>query len=190
MDKEKIVRGTELILEGIGEDPERPGLKDTPERVGRMMEELFSGIDEDPGQVVSTFFQEDYKEMVVLDGIPFQSLCEHHLLPILGEASIVYMPKDGRIVGASKLARALEVASSRPQIQERLTSQVADVLMEEIEPYGVLVKVRASHLCMTIRGVKKPGSKMVTSAIRGKFKTDKAARDEALSLIGEPKDSN
>lgn len=188
MDQEKIARGTELILEGIGENPDRPGLKETPDRVARMMEELCSGINKDSGDVVSTFFQEDYQEMVVLDDIPFQSLCEHHLLPILGEASIVYMPKDGRVVGASKLARALEVASSRPQIQERLTSQVADVLMEEIEPYGVLVKIRASHLCMTIRGVKKPGSKMVTSAIRGKFKTDKAARDEALSLIGESND--
>jgi len=185
MDKEKIAKGTELILEGIGEDLDRPGLKETPQRVARMMGEICSGINTDPGKEVSTFFQEDYKEMVVLDDVPFQSLCEHHLLPILGKASIVYMPKDGRIVGASKLARALEVASSRPQIQERLTSQVADVLMEKIEPYGVLVKIRAEHLCMTVRGVKKPGSKMVTSAIRGKFKTDKAARDEALTLISE-----
>lgn len=185
MDKEKIVKGTELILEGIGEDLDRPGLKETPNRVARMMEEICSGINTDPGSKVSTFFQEDYKEMVVLDDIPFHSLCEHHLLPILGKASIVYMPKDGRIVGASKLARALEVASSRPQIQERLTSQVADVLMEKIKPYGVLVKIRAEHLCMTMRGVKKPGSKMVTSAIRGKFKTDNAARDEALTLLSE-----
>ncbi|MBS3739806.1 GTP cyclohydrolase I FolE [Candidatus Bipolaricaulota bacterium] len=185
MDKKKIAKGTKLILEGIGEDPDRPGLKDTPNRVARMMAELCSGLNRYPGKEVSTFFQEDYQEMVVLDDIPFQSLCEHHLLPILGKASIVYMPKNGRIVGASKLARALEVASSRPQIQERLTSQVADVLMEKIEPYGVLVKIRAEHLCMTIRGVKKPGSKMVTSAIRGKFKTDKAARDEALTLISE-----
>lgn len=185
MDKEKIAKGTRLILEGIGEDLQRPGLEETPERVARMMEEICSGIDSDPGKEVSTFFQEDYEEMVVLDDIPFHSLCEHHLLPILGEASIVYMPKDGRIVGASKLARALEIASSRPQIQERLTSQVADVLMEEIKPHGVLVKIRAEHLCMTIRGVKKPGSKMVTSAIRGKFTTDKAARDEALTLISE-----
>ncbi|MCF7875674.1 GTP cyclohydrolase I FolE [Candidatus Bipolaricaulota bacterium] len=188
MDKEKIARGTKLILEGIGEDPDRPGLKETPNRVARMMEELSSGLHRDPGEEVSTFFQEDYQEMVVLNSIPFQSLCEHHLLPILGHGSIVYMPKDGRIVGASKLARALEVASSRPQIQERLTSQVADVLMDEIEPYGVLVKIRAEHLCMTIRGVKKPGSEMVTSAIRGKFKTDKAARDEALSLINGKND--
>ncbi len=185
MDKEKIEKGTRLILEGIGENPDRPGLKDTPARVGRMMEELCYGLHKDPASVVSTFFQEDYKEMVVLDKIPFQSLCEHHLLPILGHASIVYMPKDKRVVGASKLARALEVASSRPQIQERLTSQVADVLMEKLDPYGVLVKINAEHLCMTIRGVKKPGTKMVTSAIRGKFKTDKAARDEALALIDD-----
>lgn len=185
MNQEKIEKGTRLILEGIGEDPDRPGLKETPARVGRMMEELCYGLHKDPGEVVSTFFQEDYKEMVVLDKIPFQSLCEHHLLPILGNASIVYMPKDKRVVGASKLARALEVASSRPQIQERLTSQVADVLMEQLDPYGVLVKINAEHLCMTIRGVKKPGTKMVTSAIRGKFKTDKAARDEALALIDD-----
>ncbi|MFP3952819.1 MAG: GTP cyclohydrolase I FolE [Candidatus Acetothermia bacterium] len=183
MDKEKIEKGARLILEGIGEDPDRPGLKETPARVGRMMEELCYGLHKDPASVVSTFFQEDYKEMVVLNKIPFQSLCEHHLLPILGNASIVYMPKDKRVVGASKLARALEVASSRPQIQERLTSQVADVLMEKLNPYGVLVKINAEHLCMTIRGVKKPGTNMVTSAIRGKFKTDKAARDEALALI-------
>ncbi|MFW6048685.1 MAG: GTP cyclohydrolase I FolE [Candidatus Bipolaricaulota bacterium] len=183
MDKEKIEKGARLILEGIGEDPDRPGLKETPARVGRMMEELCYGLYKDPASVVSTFFQEDYKEMVVLNKIPFQSLCEHHLLPILGNASIVYMPKDKRVVGASKLARALEVASSRPQIQERLTSQVADVLMEKLNPYGVLVKINAEHLCMTIRGVKKPGTNMVTSAIRGKFKTDKAARDEALALI-------
>jgi len=188
VDKDKIAEGTRLILEGIGEDLDRPGLKETPDRVARMMEELASGINRDPGKEVSTFFQEDYQEMVVLDDIPFHSLCEHHLLPIIGQGSIVYMPKNGRVVGASKLARALEVASSRPQIQERLTSQVADVLMEEIEPYGVLVKIRAEHLCMTIRGVEKPGSKMVTSAIRGKFKTDKAARDEALSLISEHND--
>jgi len=148
-----------------------------------MMEELCYGLHKDPGDVVSTFFQEDYKEMVLLNNIPFHSLCEHHLLPILGSASIVYMPKEKRVVGASKLARALQVASSKPQIQERLTSQVADVLMEKLDPYGVLVEIKAEHLCMTIRGVEKPGTKMVTSAIRGKFKTDKAARDEALSLI-------
>ncbi len=183
MNQEKIERGTELILEGIGEDPSRPGLKDTPSRVARMMEELCYGLHKDPGDVVSTFFQEDYKEMVLLNNIPFHSLCEHHLLPILGSASIVYMPKEKRVVGASKLARALQVASSKPQIQERLTSQVADVLMEKLDPYGVLVEIKAEHLCMTIRGVEKPGTKMVTSAIRGKFTTDKAARDEALSLI-------
>mgnify|MGYP006288461171 CR=1 FL=1 len=183
MDLDKIREGTRLILEGIGEDPERPGLAETPDRVARMYRELFNGIDRDPGNVVQTFFSEPYEEMVILRDIPFHSLCEHHLLPFIGTGSIVYMPKEGQIVGASKLARVLEVASSRPQIQERLTSQVANVVMERAKPHGVLVKLEAEHLCMTLRGVKKPGSTMVTSAIRGLFEKDKAARDEALSLI-------
>lgn len=186
MDLDKIREGTRLILEGIGEDPNRPGLAETPDRVARMYSELFDGIGQDPGEVVETFFQEEYDEMVILRDIPFHSLCEHHLLPFIGEASIVYTPKENCIVGASKLARVLEVASNRPQIQERLTSRIADVLMEKVQPHGVLVKVEAKHLCMTIRGVKKPGSKMVTSAIRGVLRTDKAARDEALALINSP----
>ena len=183
MDKEKIKKGAELILEGMGEDLGRQGLVKTPERIAGMYEELCSGISRDPAKEVDSFFEEGYEEMIVLNHIPFHSLCEHHLLPFIGEASIVYMPKGGKVVGASKLPRVLEVASNRPQIQERLTAQVADVLMEKLSPYGVLVKIEAEHLCMTIRGIKKPGTKMVTSAIRGVFETDKGSRDEALSLL-------
>ncbi|MFW6013339.1 MAG: GTP cyclohydrolase I FolE [Candidatus Bipolaricaulota bacterium] len=183
MNRDKIREGARLILEGIGEDLERPGLIDTPDRIARMYEEFFADIDSDPADAVEAFFQEDYEEMVILRDIPFHSLCEHHLLPFIGTASIVYMPKDGRVVGASKLARVLEIASNRPQVQERLTSLIADVLMEKAGPHGVLVKMSAEHLCMTIRGIKKPGTTMVTSAIRGVFETDKASRDEALSLI-------
>ena len=187
MDKEKIREGARLILEGIGEDLDRQGLQETPRRVARSFAELCKGLGQYPGEELTTFFDEDYEEMVVVRDIPFHSLCEHHLLPIVGKGDIVYMPKDGRIVGASKLPRVLEVASSKPQIQERLTSQVADILMEEMEPYGVLVRVSAEHLCMTIRGIKKPGTRMTTSAIRGVFNKDKAARDEALNLIDSPR---
>lgn len=185
MDTDKIREGAELILEGIGEDLSREGISGTPERISEMYKELCGGISKDPADEVDAFFREGYEEMVVLKEIPFHSLCEHHLLPFIGEASIVYLPKDGRIVGASKLPRVLEVASNRPQMQERLTAQVADVLMEKLSPHGVLVMVEAEHLCMTIRGIKKPGTKMVTSAIRGVFETDKGSRDEALSLMGK-----
>ncbi len=185
MDKEKIEKGAKLILEGIGEDTERQGLKRTPERIADMYEELCSGVSRDPAEELDAFFDEGYEEMVVLKDIPFHSLCEHHLLPFIGQASIVYIPKEGKIVGASKLPRVLEIASNRPQMQERLTAQVADVLMEGLSPYGVLVKIEAEHLCMTIRGIKKPGTKMVTSAIRGVFESDKGSRNEALSLLRE-----
>ncbi len=183
MDKEKIKEGTRLILEGIGEDLTREGIKNTPTRVASMYANLCRGVDKDPREVIEVFFQESYDEMVVLKNIPFHSLCEHHLLPFIGTAGIVYIPKENRIVGASKLARALELASRKPQLQERLTAQVADALMEKIEPHGVLVKIEAEHLCMTIRGVKKPGSRMVTSAIRGIFHKKRASREEALELL-------
>lgn len=183
MDKEKIERGTRLILEGIGEDLTREGLRNTPQRVAAMYKELCRGIDRDPGEVIEVFFEEAYDEMVVLKNIPFHSLCEHHLLPFIGTAGIVYVPKENRVVGASKLARSLEIASRKPQLQERLTAQVADALMKRIEPHGVLVKIEAEHLCMTMRGVRKPGSKMVTSAIRGIFRKERASREEALELL-------
>jgi GTP cyclohydrolase I len=172
-----------LILEGIGENLNREGIKDTPKRVASMFAELCAGIEKDPREAIEVFFQEAYDEMVVLKNIPFHSLCEHHLLPFIGTAGVVYIPMENRIVGASKLARALELASRKPQLQERLTDQVADALMEKIEPHGVLVKIEAEHLCMTIRGVQKPGSKMVTSAIRGIFRRERASREEALELL-------
>jgi len=155
----------------------------TPRRVAEALAELCRGLGKRPEDEIEVTFQEPYDEMVVLRDIPFHSLCEHHLFPFLGRASLVYLPKGGRIVGASKLARVLQVAAARPQLQERLTSQVADALMGKLRPHGVLVHIEAEHLCMTIRGIKKPGSVLVTSAIRGLFRTDPAARAEALTLL-------
>jgi GTP cyclohydrolase I len=184
MDLEKIEAGIRLVLEGLGREHLSGEMwEHTPKRLARMCAELCWGLGRRPEDEIELVFQEPYDEMVVLRHIPFHSLCEHHLLPFLGRASIVYIPKGGRIVGASKLARVLETAAARPQLQERLTSQIADALMEKLQPHGVLVQIEAEHLCMTIRGVKKPGSVLVTSAIRGLFRTDGAARAEALSLI-------
>lgn len=187
MNLEKIEAGVRLVLEGLGREHLSEEMWErTPKRVARMCAELCRGLGRRPEDEIELVFQEPYDEMVVLRHIPFHSLCEHHLLPFLGQASIVYVPKGGRIVGASKLARVLETAAARPQLQERLTSQIADALMERLQPHGVLVQIEAEHLCMTIRGVKKPGSVLVTSAIRGLFRTDGAARAEALSLIHRP----
>lgn len=184
MDHKQIEEGMRQILQGIG-----PGylsaevIKNTPRRVAKMFAEFFAKIDRDPAEILEVVFQEDYNEMVVLKDIPFFSICEHHFLPFIGEADIVYIPKGNRIVGVSKLARALDIAAARPQLQERLTSELADALMERLDPYGALVRLQATHLCMTLRGVKKPGAKMVTSAIRGIFRSNRASREEALSLI-------
>lgn len=184
MDRDKAEKGIRLMMEGFGLDPELEGLRDTPRRVaGMFIDDFFAHIDADPGDVLTAFFHSDYDEMVALKGIPFHSICEHHLLPFIGTASIVYIPKGGLVVGASKLARAVEIAASRPQLQERMTSQLADVLMEKLNPYGVLVRLEAEHLCMTLRGIRKPGSKLVTTAIRGLFRTDPAARNEALRMV-------
>ncbi|MFQ5796849.1 MAG: GTP cyclohydrolase I FolE [Candidatus Bipolaricaulia bacterium] len=189
MDKQKIEAGARLILEGIGEDLEREGIRKTPRRVAEMYAELFKDIDRRPEEEIKTiFYEENYDEMVVLRNIPFHSICEHHLLPFIGRADIVYIPRENRIVGVSKLARVMQIAASRPQLQERLTAQVADALVERLDPYGVLVRIEAEHLCMTIRGIKKPGSQLVTSAIRGLFRTNQASRDEALAwIIGDSK---
>ena len=170
------------ILQAIGEDVNRHGLKDTPQRVARMYLELFSGMCEEPGRHLKTFFREKYDEMVVLRDIPFHSMCEHHLLPFMGKAHIAYLPL-GRVIGISKLARVVESFARRPQVQERLTSQVADLIMEKLRPRGVAVMMEAQHTCMIIRGVKKPGSVMITSAVRGLFKTNAATRAEAMSLL-------
>jgi len=184
MDRQQIERGMQQILEGIGaEHLASEVLANTPRRVAKMYDEFFSGIGRDPTEGLEIQFQEEYDQMVVVKDIPFFSICEHHFLPFIGEMDIVYVPKENRIVGASKLARALDIAAARPQLQERLTSQLADALMKRLDPYGVLVRAQATHLCMTLRGVRKPGSKMVTSAIRGLFRTNRASREEALALI-------
>ena len=184
MDKSKVEQGVRMMMEGLGLDLELEGLRDTPRRVAAMFaDDFFAHINEDPGDTLTTFFHSNYDEMVALKRIPFHSVCEHHLLPFIGTASIVYIPKGGLVVGASKLARAVEVAASRPQLQERMTSQLADVFMEKLKPYGVLVRLEAEHLCITLRGIKKPGSKLVTTAIRGILRTNPAARAEALRMV-------
>ncbi len=184
MDRNKVEQGVRMMMVALGLDLSREGLRDTPKRVAAMFaDDFFAHIDEDPGDALTTFFHADYDEMVALRGIPFHSVCEHHLLPFVGTASVVYIPKGGVVIGASKLARAVEIAASRPQLQERMTSQLADVFMERLKPYGVLVRLEAEHLCMTLRGIKKPGSKLVTTAIRGILRTDPAARAEALRMV-------
>ncbi|MGI6066143.1 MAG: GTP cyclohydrolase I FolE [Bacillota bacterium] len=186
MDKEKIERAVREILEAIGENPEREGLVNTPKRVARMFEEIFGGLEEDPTKHLNVqFAEEKHEEMVVVKDIPIYSMCEHHLMPFYGQAHVAYIPKGGKITGLSKLARTVECYAKRPQLQERLTSQVADSIMKVLSPRGVLVVIEAEHMCMTMRGVKKPGSKTITSAVRGLFETNKATRAEAFSLIKE-----
>jgi len=173
----------ELLL-AIGEDPDRDGLKRTPERVARAYAEMFAGLTVDPDDVLETTFDENHDELVLVKDIPLYSICEHHLVPWHGRAAVGYIPgKDGRITGLSKLARVVDLYAKRPQVQERLTSQVADAVMRRLEPQGVVVVVEAEHLCMAMRGVRKPGSTTVTSAVRGLFKSDPRSRAEALSLI-------
>ncbi len=184
MDKERIEKAVREILEAIGENPNREGLIDTPKRIANMYEEIFSGLNEDPRKHLKIFFQEEqHEEMVLVKDISFYSVCEHHLVPFFGKVHVGYLPKGGKLTGLSKLARVVETVSKRPQIQERLTTTIADVLMEELTPYGVIVVVEAEHMCMTMRGVKKPGSQTVTSAVRGLFNKDAKARAEAMSLI-------
>ncbi len=184
MDKQKIEAAIRQILEAIGEDPEREGLRDTPARIARMYEEIFSGLNEEPTDHLKIYFQEEqHEELVLVKDIPFYSTCEHHLVPFFGRAHVAYLPKGGRLTGLSKLARTVEAVAKRPQLQERITASIAESLMEALEPYGVVVVVEAEHMCMTMRGVKKPGSKTVTSAVRGIFKKDVAARAEVMSLI-------
>ncbi len=184
MDNQKIEEGVRLILEGIGEDTKRGGLVDTPSRVARMCEEIFAGIDEDLSQHFEMMFDENHEEMVLVRDIPFYSVCEHHLVPFFGSAHVAYIPAvDGRVCGLSKLARVVETFAKRPQMQERLTSQVADTLMKQLKPRGVIVVLEAEHLCMSMRGVKKPGAKTVTSAVRGAFERNQTTRAEVLSLL-------
>jgi GTP cyclohydrolase I len=184
MDMEKIQEGVRLILEGVGEDPEREGLKKTPARVAKMYAECFAGLYENPAEFFETTFDEHHEEMVLVRDIPFYSMCEHHLAPFFGKAHVAYIPaKDGHICGLSKLARLVDTFAKRPQVQERLTSQVADTLIEQLHPQGVIVVIEAEHLCMSMRGIKKPGSRTTTSAVRGIFQRNQATRAEAFSLI-------
>ncbi len=184
MDKQKIEEGVRAILEGVGEDPNREGLRDTPRRVANMYEEIFSGIGKDPKSVLGVTFSEGHDEMVVVKDIPFYSVCEHHMMPFIGKAHVAYIPnKEGQITGISKLARVVDVVSRRLQVQERLTTEVAKALMDALEPRGVMVVVEAEHLCMSMRGVQKPGHLTVTSAVRGVFKASEVSRNEALALI-------
>jgi GTP cyclohydrolase I len=184
VDRAKIEQGVRLILEGVGEDPTREGLLDTPTRVAKMYEEVFAGLIETPEALFEKSFGENYNEMILVKDIPFYSVCEHHLVPFFGLAHVAYLPgTDGRICGISKLARLVDLFAKRPQVQERLTSQVADTLVEHLDPVGVIVVIEAEHLCMSMRGVKKPGSRTTTSAVRGAFKNSQTTRDEALSLI-------
>jgi GTP cyclohydrolase I len=182
-DGEKVARAVRDILEAIGEDPDREGLRDTPHRVARAYAELFWAVGRSPADEIDAFFQVDNDEMVVLKDIPFYSICEHHLLPFVGRAHVAYIPAGGRITGLSKLARAVETAARRPQLQERLTCQVADAIVEKLHPQGVLVVIEAEHLCMTMRGIRKPGTVATTSAVRGVFLDDEKTRAEAMALL-------
>jgi len=184
VDRERIEQAALAIIEAIGEDPAREGLIGTPRRIAEMYSELFEGLDQDPREVLQvTFKGEKHQEMIILKDIPFYSLCEHHFLPFHGVAHIGYIP-DGAIVGISKLARAVEILARRPQIQERLTGQIAEAIMQAVKAQGVGVVVEAEHLCMTMRGIKKPGSIVITSANRGTFRRNMATRQEFLTLIG------
>ena len=184
VDQERIAKAVTEMLLAIGEDPRREGVRETPRRVAEMYAELFSGMRADPRAEMSVSYEEGHEELVIVRDVPFSSICEHHFLPFFGAAHLGYVPT-GRVVGISKLARALESLSHRPQMQERLTNQIADLVHETLEPRGVAVTLRAEHLCMTIRGVRAPGSSIVTAAYRGSFKNDAQARAEFLALVGK-----
>jgi GTP cyclohydrolase I len=183
IDYPRIERAIREILEAIGEDPDREGLVDTPARVARMYGEIFAGLHLDIRNSIRVFRELGNDEMILVGNIPLYSMCEHHLLPFIGKAHVVYIPQGGRIIGLSKIARIVDVLSKKPQLQERLTSQIADTLVDAVQPQGVAVIVEAEHLCMTMRGVRKPGSLTVTSALRGICKKDARTRAEALALI-------
>ena len=184
VDLAKIETAVLSIIEAIGDDPRREGLQGTPQRIAEMYAEIFSGLDMDARAELTVGFEVGHREMVILKDIPFHSMCEHHLLPFYGVAHVGYIPnKEGRVVGVSKLARVVEIFAKRPQLQERMTSQIADAILEVLQPDGVAVVVQAEHLCMTMRGIKKPGSNVLTSANRGLFRTRAATRAEFLSLV-------
>ncbi|MEW6170268.1 MAG: GTP cyclohydrolase I FolE [Candidatus Omnitrophota bacterium] len=183
MDKKKIERSIRDILEAIGENPKRKDLQETPRRVAEMYEEIFCGINQDPKKELEVILDQKHDEIVLLKNIPLQSFCEHHLMPFTGKAHIAYIPKEGRVMGLSKLVRVVDVLSKRLQVQERLTTQVADIVMSKLKPRGCMVIIEAEHMCMSFRGVKKPGTLTVTSAVRGIFQKNEKTRAETLSLI-------
>ncbi len=183
MNKTKIERAIKDILEAIGEDPQRKDLLETPSRVAEMYEELFSGIAQDPQKELEVILDQKHNEIILLKNIPLYSVCEHHLLPFFGKAHVAYIPKQGRVTGLSKLARVVDILAKRPQVQERLTTQVAEIIMHKLKPLGCMVVIEAEHMCMSVRGVKKPGTMTVTSAVRGIFKENEKTRAETLALI-------
>jgi GTP cyclohydrolase I len=185
VDKLRIEKAVREILAAIGDDPDREGLLETPRRVAAMYEEIFSGMDADPNSIIKVFNEPGHEEMILVKDIPLYSVCEHHLLPFVGTVSVAYIPKDGKILGLSKIARAVDLFAKRPQLQERLTTQVADFIVNAVDARGVAVVIEAEHLCMTMRGVKKPGSKTQTSALRGLFRSDARSRSEVMALINK-----
>lgn len=189
MHTEKIQKAVRLFLEGIGDDPEREGIKDTPARVARMCREIFGGDEEKAKLALTTLKEEKHDEVILLKDIPLYSFCEHHLLPFVGRAHIAYIPKGGRVTGLSKLARVVDILCRRLQVQERLTTQIANVINEILMPRGVMVIIEAEHLCMSMRGIRKPGAITVTSVVRGLFRENPATRAEAISLIESAKKS-
>jgi len=189
VDRDKIEQGVRLILEGIGEDTGRPGIVETPRRVAEMYEDIFFGITAgDPADLLVSVPGDHHREMVIIRDIDFYSVCEHHLLPFAGKAHVAYIPsRDGRIAGLSKLARVVRLVAARPQLQERITSEVADIIVRALDPLGALVLIEAEHLCMSMRGVRTPGARTVTSAVRGLIQTHDATRAEAFALINSPR---
>jgi len=183
VDLKKVEQATRMLLEGIGEDPERPGLKETPRRVARMWQELVSGMDQSAEEIMKALFVEEYDEIIILRDIPLVSVCEHHLVPFIGRAHVAYLPTPRRVTGLSKLARMVNLHARRLQVQERMTAAIADDIMRTLAPRGVMVVVEAEHLCMTILGARKPGAVTVTSVVRGLFRENEATRAEALVLL-------
>ena len=183
MDKKKIEKAVRDILEAIGENPKRKDILETPRRVAEMYEEIFAGVDKNAAAQLEVILDQKHDEIILLKGIPIYSICEHHLLPFIGHAHVAYIPKQGRVTGLSKLARVVDILSKRPQVQERLTTQIAEILMSKLRPQGCMVVIEAEHLCMSMRGVKKPGSLTVTSVVRGIFKKNEKTRAETLALI-------
>ncbi|MBI4713211.1 MAG: GTP cyclohydrolase I FolE [Planctomycetes bacterium] len=187
INKQKIMRAIKLFLEGIGESPDRAGLKETPRRVADLCEEIYAGLHTKPEALIKPLISQEHDEIVLVKDIPFYSICEHHLLPFIGKAHVAYLPEGGRISGISKLARVVDTISKRPQVQERLTVTIAETIMKAMRPKGVMVIIEAEHLCMTMRGIKKPGSKITTSVVRGIFRTNPSTRAETMSLIYNPR---